>query len=113
MDWFVFGDAARRAGTFRSCRRFDNRLVCRQACSLLLAWRHTSRAEYGAFWTVAICTSARGTFDYVHAWLTDFRQDLPNIDVPVLIVQRNQDRIFPLHVTGRRLATLVRVPNSG
>jgi non-heme chloroperoxidase len=60
------------------------------------------------FWNVAVGASARGTLDCVSAWLTDFRQDLPKIDVPALIVQGDQDRIFPIHVTGKRLPALIR-----
>jgi len=46
--------------------------------------------------------------DCVQAWLTDFRQDVPRIDLPALIVQGDQDRIFPIHVTGKRLPALIK-----
>jgi non-heme chloroperoxidase len=46
--------------------------------------------------------------DCVAAWLTDFRQDLPKIDAPTLIVQGDQDRIFPIHVTEKRLPALTK-----
>jgi non-heme chloroperoxidase len=44
----------------------------------------------------------------VSTWLTDFRDDLPKIDVPVLVVQGTEDRILPIDVTGRRLPGLVK-----
>jgi non-heme chloroperoxidase len=59
-------------------------------------------------WNVAVSAAANGAVDCIMAWLTDFRQDLPKIDVPTLIVQGDQDRIFPIHVTGRRLSTLIK-----
>lgn len=37
-------------------------------------------------------------------WLTDFRQDIPKIDVPALIVHGTADNILPVGVTGRRFA---------
>jgi non-heme chloroperoxidase len=58
-------------------------------------------------WNIAIGASAIATLDGVSAWLTDFRQDLPKIDVPTLIVQGDQDRIYPIKATGQRLSTLI------
>uniref|UniRef100_UPI0030F3C879 alpha/beta hydrolase n=1 Tax=Arthrobacter sp. Hiyo1 TaxID=1588020 RepID=UPI0030F3C879 len=37
-------------------------------------------------------------------WLTDFRADIPKIDVPALIVHGTADNILPIDVTGRRFA---------
>jgi non-heme chloroperoxidase len=37
----------------------------------------------------------RATLGWAAAWLEDFRGDLPQIDVPVLVVQGSQDRILP------------------
>jgi non-heme chloroperoxidase len=59
-------------------------------------------------WNVAVNASDQGAVDSIVAWFTDFRQDLPRIDLPTLIVQGDQDRIFPIHVTGRRLSTLIK-----
>jgi non-heme chloroperoxidase len=44
----------------------------------------------------------------VPTWLTDFRADLPKIDVPLLVVQGTEDRILPIDATGRRLPSLVK-----
>lgn len=41
------------------------------------------------------------------AWLTDFRADLPKIDVLTLVVQGDQDRILPAPATGNRLPGLI------
>ncbi|HWC22403.1 MAG TPA: alpha/beta hydrolase [Flexivirga sp.] len=37
-------------------------------------------------------------------WLTDFREDIPKIDVPTLIVHGTADNILPIDATGRRFA---------
>jgi non-heme chloroperoxidase len=54
-------------------------------------------------WNVAVGASATGTAACVPTWLTDFRKDVPRIDVPALIIQGDADRILPFPVTGKRL----------
>ncbi|MEN6517142.1 MAG: alpha/beta hydrolase [Methanospirillum sp.] len=54
-------------------------------------------------WDVASGASPIGTLGCVAAWLTDFRDDLPRIDVPVLIIHGDADRILPINATGARL----------
>jgi non-heme chloroperoxidase len=56
---------------------------------------------------VAVGASATGTVRCVDSWLTDFRDDLPKIDVPVLVMQGGEDRILPPDSTGRRLPDLI------
>lgn len=56
-----------------------------------------------ASWNVAAGASAKATLDCVLSWLTDFRDDLPRIDVPTLIVHGDADRILPLESTAARL----------
>jgi non-heme chloroperoxidase len=58
-------------------------------------------------WNVATAASPYGTAACVPAWLTDFRPDLPRIDVPVLIIQGDQDRVLPFPVTGKRLVDML------
>ncbi|BAZ70960.1 alpha/beta hydrolase fold protein (plasmid) [Fischerella sp. NIES-4106] len=58
-------------------------------------------------WQVAAEASAKATLDCVPTWLTDFRADLPRIDVPTLIVQGDADRILPFSSTGARLPKLI------
>jgi non-heme chloroperoxidase len=58
-------------------------------------------------WNTASVASPKGTYDCVPAWLTDFRPDLPNIDVPILIIQGESDRILPFEATGKRLHPLL------
>jgi non-heme chloroperoxidase len=58
--------------------------------------------------TVAAGASATATLACVQTWLTDFRRDLPRIDVPMLVVQGDEDRILPIDSTGRRLPDLIK-----
>jgi non-heme chloroperoxidase len=61
-----------------------------------------SQESVDASWNLA---SKSGAFAAVAAqptWLTDFRGDIPKIDVPALIVHGTADNILPIDVTGRR-----------
>jgi non-heme chloroperoxidase len=51
-------------------------------------------------WNVAVGASAKGTLDCVTAWYTDFRKDLPRVDVPTLVIHGDADRIVPIEVSG-------------
>lgn len=56
-----------------------------------------------ANWNVAAGASGPGTEACPPTWLTDFRKDLPRINVPLLIIQGDADRILPFAATGKRL----------
>jgi len=56
---------------------------------------------------VAVRAAGYATAACVPTWLTDFRADLPKIDVPTLVVQGVEDRILPIDATGRRLRDLI------
>ena len=64
------------------------------------AWR--------ASFQVAVDASATASLACVPTWLTDFRNDLPKIDVPTLVVQGTEDRILPIDATARRLPALIK-----
>jgi non-heme chloroperoxidase len=57
---------------------------------------------------VASGSSAFATLACVPTWLTDFRADLPRIDVPLLVMQGTEDRILPIDATGRRIPEIVK-----
>ncbi|HUY50003.1 MAG TPA: alpha/beta hydrolase [Streptosporangiaceae bacterium] len=57
---------------------------------------------------VAVAASAYAAYACVDTWLTDFRADLPEIDVPVLLVHGDADRILPYPVTAARLPGLIK-----
>jgi non-heme chloroperoxidase len=61
-----------------------------------------------ASFNVAAGASAYASVACVPTWLTDFRADLPKIDVPTLVVQGTEDRILPIDATGRRLPALIK-----
>jgi non-heme chloroperoxidase len=60
-----------------------------------------------ASWNIATAASATAAVACIATWETDFRDDLPKMDVPVLIVQGDADRILPFPKTGNRLAGLI------
>jgi len=57
---------------------------------------------------VAVASSAYAGYACVDTWLTDFRADLPKIDVPVLLIHGDADRILPYASTAARLPALVK-----
>jgi non-heme chloroperoxidase len=67
-----------------------------------------SRQVVDANWNVAVSASPKGTHDCVDTFQTDFRADLPNIDVPTLIIHGLDDRILPFESTAARLPTLIK-----
>ncbi|MFD3402153.1 alpha/beta fold hydrolase [Kribbella sp. NPDC058693] len=58
--------------------------------------------------TVAIGASAYAAHACVDTWLTDFRDDLPKIDVPTLLIHGDADRILPYAATAARLPGLIK-----
>jgi pimeloyl-ACP methyl ester carboxylesterase len=61
-----------------------------------------------ASWTISVECSPKAAVDCVDAWLTDFRDDLKNIDIPTLVLHGDADRIVPLANSGKRTAALVK-----
>jgi len=57
---------------------------------------------------VAVGASAYAAHACVDSWLTDFRDDLPKIDVPTLLIHGDADRILPYPATAARLPGLIR-----
>jgi non-heme chloroperoxidase len=68
--------------------------------------RISDRAWQASFNVAAGC-SPHATYACVDTWLTDFRADLPKIDVPVLVLHGTEDRILPFEVTAARLPALI------
>lgn len=73
----------------------------------VLCGTRVSDQAYQASWIVAVGASPKAVRDCISTWMTDFRADLPTIDVPTLVVQGDQDRILPFACTGKRLPTLI------
>jgi non-heme chloroperoxidase len=60
-----------------------------------------------ASFNVAAASSPYATYHCVDTWLTDFRADLPKIDVPTLVMHGTADRILPYDATAKRLPGLI------
>jgi pimeloyl-ACP methyl ester carboxylesterase len=58
-------------------------------------------------WNVAAGASWFASSAAVPTWTTDFRGDIPKIDVPTLIVHGTADNILPIESTGRRFHELL------
>jgi non-heme chloroperoxidase len=66
-----------------------------------------SDQAWQASFNLAASASPYATYACVDTWLTDFRDDLPKIDVPTLVVHGTEDRILPFEATAKRLPALV------
>ena len=66
-----------------------------------------SDQAYQASWNMAASASATAAVACIPTWETDFRADLAQITVPMLVIQGDDDRILPYPNTGRRLPGLI------
>ena len=66
-----------------------------------------SEQAYQASWNIAAAASATAAVACIPTWTTDFRADLPKIDVPMLVLQGDADRVLPVDKTGLRLPGLL------
>jgi len=66
-----------------------------------------SEQAWQAGFNLAAGASPYASYACVDTWLTDFREDLPKIDVPVLVVHGTDDRILPFEATAARLPALI------
>jgi non-heme chloroperoxidase len=73
-----------------------------------LGGNRISNQALQASFNVACTAGPYATYACVDTWLTDFRADLPKIDVPTLVVHGTADRILPYEVTAARLPALVK-----
>src|SRR5690349_9715648 len=67
-----------------------------------------SEQAWQASWNLAVTASATATVACIPTWATDFRADLPEIDVPILVIQGDADQVLPLDKTGKRLPALIK-----
>jgi non-heme chloroperoxidase len=66
-----------------------------------------SDQAYQTSWNLATTASAVAAVACIPTWATDFRADLPKLDVPILVVQGDADQVLPLEKTGKRLPGLI------
>jgi non-heme chloroperoxidase len=74
----------------------------------ILLGKRVSDQAVQASWNVAAGASATASLACVATWYTDFRKDLPRIEVPTLVMHGDADRILPITATGLRTAKLVK-----
>jgi non-heme chloroperoxidase len=67
-----------------------------------------SDQAFQASWNIATAASAIAAVACVPTWETDFREDLPKIDVPTLVIHGDADRILPYDKTAKRLPGLIK-----
>jgi non-heme chloroperoxidase len=72
-----------------------------------LAPDRISDQAWQASFNLAAEASPYATYACVDTWLTDFRDDLPKIDVPTLVVHGTADRTLPIAATADRLPDLI------
>ena len=73
-----------------------------------LAGTLVSEQAFQASWNLAVTASATAAVACIGTWATDFRADLPGIDVPVLVIQGDADQVLPLGKTGQKLPALLK-----
>jgi non-heme chloroperoxidase len=66
-----------------------------------------SDQAYQASWNIAASASVTAAVACIGTWATDFRADLPKIDVPMLVLQGDADQVLPIDKTGKRLPGLI------
>jgi len=66
-----------------------------------------SDQAWQASWNLAVTASATAAAACIGTWTTDFRADLPTIDVPVLVLHGDADQVLPLDKTSKRLPGLI------
>jgi non-heme chloroperoxidase len=72
-----------------------------------LAPERISKQAWRASFNVAAGASPYASYACVDTWLTDFRDDVAKIDVPMLVLHGTEDRILPFEATAKRLPDLV------
>ncbi len=74
----------------------------------LLLGKRVSEQVVQASWNIAANASATASLACVPTWHEDFRQDLPRIDVPTLVMHGDADRILPITAAGQRTGKLIK-----
>ena len=67
-----------------------------------------SDQAWQASWNLAVTASAAAAVACIRTWTTDFRADLPEIDVPMLVLHGDADQVLPLDKTAKRLPGLIK-----
>src|SRR5688572_12573148 len=73
-----------------------------------LLGKRISEQAVEASWRVAAGASAAASFECVHTWYPDFRKDPARVDVPMLVIHGDRDRIVPAGASGMLTARAVK-----
>jgi non-heme chloroperoxidase len=63
---------------------------------------------YNSCWNIAVTASQAATVACIPTWETDFRGDLAKIDIPMLVIQGDDDNVLPYPKTGQRLPGMIK-----
>jgi non-heme chloroperoxidase len=74
----------------------------------ILGGTRVSDQAWQAAFNMALDMGPYATYACVDTWVTDFRGDLAKIDVPVLLIHGDADRVLPYAATAARLPGLVK-----
>jgi non-heme chloroperoxidase len=66
-----------------------------------------SEQAWQSSWNLAVSASAIAAVACIPTWETDFRADLPRLDVPMLVIQGDDDQVLPYPKTGARLPGMI------
>jgi non-heme chloroperoxidase len=70
---------------------------------------HVSQGVRDAFWLMSMQVGMKAAYDCIKQFSeTDFTEDLGKIDVPLLVIQGDDDQIVPLDDSGRLTVQLVK-----
>jgi non-heme chloroperoxidase len=70
--------------------------------------QHPSQGMRDAFWLQGLQAGARNAYESIAAFsATDFRADLEQVDVPMLVIHGDDDQVVPIEVGGRKSAERV------
>lgn len=67
-----------------------------------------SDQAYQMSWNIASSAGAIAAVACIPTWETDFRADLPKLDIPMLVIQGDDDRVLPFPKTGKRLPDMIK-----
>jgi non-heme chloroperoxidase len=74
----------------------------------VLAGTRISEQAWQSAFVMALAASPRAAHDCVDSWVEDFRDDVARIDVPVLLIHGDADRILPYASTAARLPEMIK-----
>jgi non-heme chloroperoxidase len=74
----------------------------------VLGGKLVSNQAYQASWNIAAEASATAAVACIPTWETDFRPDVAKIDVPVLVIHGDADRVLPFDKTAKHLPGLIK-----